>query len=98
LSRSCNYWSRWETGLAGREKWLARAIAFVSGAGAQAESQVVCMGDGLRKQRADVFVVERIDDLPAVTLADHQTKMTENAELLRDRGLRHPDVARELTD
>jgi hypothetical protein len=56
------------------------------------------MGNGLGEQRPDVIVVERIDDLPPVAVADHQTKMTEDAELLRDRGLRHPDVARELTD
>jgi hypothetical protein len=56
------------------------------------------MGDGLGEQRTDVIVVERVDDLPSVALADHQTQMTEDAELLRDRGLRHPDIARELTD
>jgi hypothetical protein len=33
--------------------------------------------DRLGHERTDVVVVERVDDLPAVALADHQVEVTE---------------------
>ena len=56
------------------------------------------MRDGLGQQRADVVVVERVDHLPAVALADDEPEVPKHPQLLGDRRLRHPEVAREIAD
>ena len=56
------------------------------------------VGDRLVEEVGDVRVVERVHDLAAVPLADHETELAEEAELVRDRGLLHPDRGCKLTD
>ena len=51
--------------------------------------------DGLLEKDADVRVVEGVDDAAPAPLADHETKMAEHAELMRDRRLLHADRLRE---
>ena len=50
------------------------------------------------KQRSNVLVVEGIDHLPAVALADDKPEVSQHAQLLRHRRLGDLQVASELTD
>ena len=54
--------------------------------------------DGLGQQRADVVVVQRIDHLPAVALADDEAEVPEHPQLLGDRRLGHLELVGELAD
>ncbi len=56
------------------------------------------MRDSLVEQVGDMRVVQRVDDLATVPLADHETELAEEAELVRHRRLLHPDRSSKLTD
>jgi hypothetical protein len=64
----------------------------------ETEAQVLGVRDGLGKERADVIIVQRIDDPSASTLAQDEPEVSQDAQLLGDRGLLHPDVLREDRD
>lgn len=54
--------------------------------------------DGLGQQGVNVIIMQRVDDLAPVTFADDQAEVPQYPQLLRDRGLLHPDRAGELSD
>ena len=45
------------------------------GTGREAKAQVLCVGDGFLEQRTHVIVVERVDDVATVALADNEAEM-----------------------
>src|SRR5579884_819496 len=55
------------------------------------------MGDGLSEQGADVIVVNRIDHLAAIALADHEAEVAQHSQLLGDRRLLHTDLVSEVS-
>jgi len=54
--------------------------------------------DRLVQQGADMSVVQRVDHLAPVALADDETEVAQHPQLLGDGRLSHPDLARELSD
>jgi hypothetical protein len=53
-----------------------------------------CLGDEGR----NVGVEEPVDDLTPAAVADHETEVTEDPQLMRDGGLLHLDLGAEITD
>jgi len=62
------------------------------------ESDVFDVVDGLVEQVGDVVVVERVDGMSSLTLADDEVEVAEDAELVRDGGLLHLDRLCEFAD
>jgi hypothetical protein len=56
----------------------------VGGAGGETEPLMLGVGDRFGEQRTDVVVVKRVDDLPAIALADDESEVAQDTELLRD--------------
>ena len=54
--------------------------------------------DGFGQKRSDMIIMQRIDHLTPVTLADNQGEVAQHPKLLGHGGLSHPDLARELPD
>jgi hypothetical protein len=54
------------------------------------------MRDGQVEQIGDVRVVERVDNLPALPLTDHEAELAQKAKLVRYGGMLHPDRSRKL--
>ena len=46
----------------------------------------------------NVVVVKRVKDLASILAAAHQAQLTQSAQLMRDSGLGHLELRRELTD
>ena len=63
-----------------------------------AEPQVFEVVGGVVEQIGDVRVVQGVDDLPPAPLADDEAKVTQQAQLVRDRGQLHPNRRRKLPD
>ena len=77
---------------------LTPCRACAAGLHGETETQVLGVRDGLAQQRTDVIIVQRVDHLPAIALADHEPEVAKHPELLRDRGLSHAEVAGEVAD
>jgi hypothetical protein len=56
----------------------------LGGTRSEAEAQVLGVRDSLGEEHADVIVMERIDDAPALALADDEPEMTQHPKLLGD--------------
>ncbi len=54
--------------------------------------------DSLTQESPDMIVVKRIDHLLAVALTNDQTQVTQHPQLVRNGGLAHPDLVRQLPD
>ena len=54
------------------------------------------MVGGLFEEDADVRVMERVENLAALTLADDEPEMAEHPQLMGDGRLLHPDRRREF--
>jgi hypothetical protein len=52
--------------------------------------------DRFFQKHADVGVMQGVDDRSSLPVADHEPKVAQDAELMRDRGLPHTDGLREV--
>ena len=79
--------------LAAQIKQLGRSRAgrFQLRVGAGAQADVLGVRDGFAEQRADVVVVQRVDDVAPGASADHESEVAEYAQLLGHGGLFHLD-------
>jgi hypothetical protein len=59
---------------------------------------VLGVGDGLGEEHPDVLVVEGVDHAAPAALADHESQVAQDAELLGYGRLLHRDLERQLTD
>ena len=69
----------------------SRADRFQLRVGAGAQADVLGVRDGFAEQRADVVVVQRVDDVAPGASADHESEVAEYAQLLGHGGLFHLD-------
>jgi hypothetical protein len=69
----------------------------LGGAGSETESQVLGVGDGFREERSNVFVVQRVDHLAPVPIANNESEVTQNTQLLGHSRLLHLDLPRKLS-
>ena len=74
------------------------ASACSAGRAARPETEVLGVRDRLGQQQAHVVVVQRVDHLAPLTLADDEPQVTEHAQLLGDGRLPHADGLGELAD
>jgi len=58
------------------------------------EPQVLEVVGGIVEQIGHVRVVQGVDDLPPVPLADHQAELTKQPQLMRHRRQLHPGRTR----
>ena len=66
------------------------------GAPGQAESHVIDVPDDLFEQLGHVVVVQFVDDVSAVALAEDETEVAQQAKLMGNGGGLHPDGLRDL--
>lgn len=64
----------------------------------RAEIEMLDMEDHLGKQRRDVIIMQRIQDLASLSLSHHQPHLTQHPQLMRHRRLRHADRIDQLPD
>ena len=67
-------------------------------AAGEPETHVLDVRDHLFEQVGDVIVVELIDDLAAIALADHEPEMAQQPKLMRDRRTLHANAIGDLVD
>ena len=60
--------------------------------------QVLNVADGLLEQLGDVFVVELVDDVAALSFGVHQPEVPEHTELVGHRRGLHADMFGEVPD
>ena len=61
-------------------------------------ANVVDVGDDLLEHLCDVIIVQGVDDLAPLTLADHEAEVSHQPQLMGDGGILHPDRGCELAD
>jgi hypothetical protein len=67
-------------------------------AAGEAHAKVVDMRDDLFEELGDVVVVQLVDDLAPVALADDEAEVAQRPKLMRDGRALHVDRGRELVD